>query len=202
MYALDEHRVLRRHRWMTDVSREAELMARVGAWGYPVPEIFAVRGGDLEMERLHGPTMAIALVEGRVPLDEAAVMLADLLRRLHELPPAHGGEGTVLHLDLHPENVVLTDRGPVVIDWVNARDGDPDLDVALSSLILAMVATDNEHVWSAPAGEFLDEFLAVAPGHPLRLLDDAADVRKRQLSLTGNADAVLAPALERLRRVG
>lgn len=196
VYALDDRRVLRRHRRLTDVSREAELMTRIGGLGYPVPEIYAVRGGDLEMERLHGPTMAVALAERRVSIAESAATLADLLRRLHALPTPE----PILHLDLHPENVLLTDRGPVVIDWVNARAGDPDLDVALSSLILAMVATDGEHVWSAPAGELLDEFLAVAPGDPFRLLDDAVHVRTRQLGLDG--DAVLRPALRRMRGVG
>nr|WP_312870502.1 phosphotransferase [Streptomyces himalayensis] len=34
----------------------------------------------------------------------------------------------VLHLDLHPENVLLTQRGPVVIDWANSEEGHPDLD--------------------------------------------------------------------------
>jgi aminoglycoside phosphotransferase (APT) family kinase protein len=199
VYALNECRVLRRHRWMTDVSGEAELMAYVGSLGYPVPEVYAARGGDLEMERLHGPTMAVALAEGRVPIHETAAVLADLLRRLHDLPPLPGGTGRILHLDLHPENVMLTERGPVVIDWVNARDGHPDLDTGLSALILAMVATDGEHVWSAPAGELLDAFLAAAPGDPFRLLDDAVRVRMRQLSL--DDDGSLAPAIARMRGV-
>lgn len=199
VYALSECRVLRRHRRMTDVSGEAELMAYVGSLGYPVPEVYAVHGGDLEMERLYGPTMAQALVAGDLPVAEGMTMLAGLLRRLHELPGLPGGTGRILHLDLHPENVIVTDRGPVVIDWVNARDGDPDLDTGLSALILAMVATDAEHVWSAPAAELLDAFLAAAPGDPFRLLDDAVRVRMRQLSLTD--DAELAPALARMRGV-
>ena len=44
VYALDECRVLRRHRWMTDVSGQAELMAYVGSLGYPVPEVYAAPG--------------------------------------------------------------------------------------------------------------------------------------------------------------
>jgi aminoglycoside phosphotransferase (APT) family kinase protein len=36
----------------------------------------------------------------------------------------------MLHLDLHPGNVILTRRGPVVIDWCNAGAGDPAADVA------------------------------------------------------------------------
>jgi aminoglycoside phosphotransferase (APT) family kinase protein len=32
-----------------------------------------------------------------------------------------------LHGDFHPGNVVLTQRGPVVIDWRNTTEGPPDL---------------------------------------------------------------------------
>ena len=35
---------------------------------------------------------------------------------------------------------MMVSRGPVVIDWRNATDGAPDLDVALSAVILAQVA--------------------------------------------------------------
>ncbi|MFI1467891.1 phosphotransferase family protein [Streptomyces wuyuanensis] len=38
----------------------------------------------------------------------------------------------MLHLDLHPGNVILTQRGPVVIDWCNAGAGDPAADVAMT----------------------------------------------------------------------
>jgi aminoglycoside phosphotransferase (APT) family kinase protein len=46
------------------------------------------------------------------------------------------GEGDrLLHLDLHPMNVMLTDRGPVVIDWTNAAAGDPLTDVGLTYVL-------------------------------------------------------------------
>jgi aminoglycoside phosphotransferase (APT) family kinase protein len=44
---------------------------------------------------------------------------------------------TLLHLDLHPDNVILSSRGPVVIDWRNTRRGDGAIDVASTWLILA-----------------------------------------------------------------
>ncbi|MGW1549107.1 aminoglycoside phosphotransferase family protein [Streptomyces sp. NPDC002346] len=50
------------------------------------------------------------------------------------LPKQFGatGDDRVLHLDLHPDNVILTGRGPVVIDWSNAGAGDPAADVAMT----------------------------------------------------------------------
>ena len=198
MYALDDHRVLRRYRRVTDCTAEAELMRYVGGLGFPVPEVYSASGSDMEMERLDGPTMAQAMVGGGIEMRDAARMLAGLLRRLHELPPLPGGTGQILHLDLHPENVMLTGRGPVVIDWVNARDGEADLDTALSVLILAQVAADGVHPWAAPADDFLDAFLDVAPGDPRRLLDEAIRVRMRQQRM--DTPEPLAPAIARVRR--
>jgi aminoglycoside phosphotransferase (APT) family kinase protein len=65
-----------------------------------------------------------------------AAVLAGLHDELHELPapaglPAVGGGDRLLHLDLHPENVILSPNGPVVIDWTNARGGEPEFDVAV-----------------------------------------------------------------------
>jgi uncharacterized protein (TIGR02172 family) len=46
--------------------------------------------------------------------------------RLKDLP-----DGTALcHGDLHPENILFTERGPVVIDWGTATRGHPHGDVA------------------------------------------------------------------------
>jgi hypothetical protein len=69
--------------------------------------------------------------------------LAELHRRLHGIPaperlPARLGRGDRLaHFDFHPENVLLSPRGPVVIDWSNASRGDAADDVALTWAILA-----------------------------------------------------------------
>lgn len=54
------------------------------------------------------------------------------LRALARLP-----EGDSLcHGDFHPENVLMTARGPVVIDWTDATIGNPLADVARTSLLL------------------------------------------------------------------
>ena len=46
----------------------------------------------------------------------------------------------LLHLDLHPDNVILSPSGPVVIDWRNTRRGDGAIDVASTWLIMATSA--------------------------------------------------------------
>jgi aminoglycoside phosphotransferase (APT) family kinase protein len=42
-----------------------------------------------------------------------------------------------VHRDLHPLNVLITARGPVVIDWANASRGDPAFDVADTWVLFA-----------------------------------------------------------------
>jgi uncharacterized protein (TIGR02172 family) len=47
---------------------------------------------------------------------------------------------TLCHGDFHPENVLITKKGPVVIDWMTACIGSPWADVARTSLILSIGA--------------------------------------------------------------
>ncbi len=200
VFALDGGRVLRRYRDGTDATGEAALMAYVGGLGFPVPAVYSARGPEIVMERLDGPTMAQAAIAGEMSMPDGAAMLTDLLRRLHELP-ARFGAGTVLHLDLHPENVLLTSRGPVVIDWPNGRDGPADLDTALSALILAQVAIGSiEHPLGADAGVMLDRFVELAPGDPTRLLDEAVAMRSRQNTMSADEVAMLGTAAARVRQ--
>jgi aminoglycoside phosphotransferase (APT) family kinase protein len=205
IFALDDKtRVLRRYRRAADTTGEAAVMAYVGGLGYPVPEVFAASGNEMVLERLDGPTLSQSMEAGRTSLEAGAETLAGLIRRLHELPPwpgdlphwpgdengGPGNGGSVLHLDLHPENIMLTSRGPMVIDWCNARIGEADLDTGLSALILAQVAVDGTHPMAAFAGDFLDTLLPLLPGHPVRLLDEVVEFRAGQLTM--GADDIVA----------
>lgn len=180
VYEIDEGWVLRRNRedW-GDAAAEGAVMEHVRAHGYPVPRVRP--GGsctsgnartDLVMERLIGPTMLEALVAGAIDVREAGTVLAALLRQLHAIPGRRPGT-RVLHLDLHPENVLLTADGPRVIDWGTAEDGDPGLDWGLSAIILAQVAVD-EQPFADPARAILVSLLAdpVDPSDPSDLTGD------------------------------
>ncbi|MEW2163833.1 phosphotransferase [Streptomyces sp. NPDC007084] len=166
VYEIDEAWVLRRERgdW-GDATAEAEVMRHVHAHGYPVPGVRAATRTDLVMERLSGPTMLEAFGQGLLSAAEAGLLLARLLRRLHALPARVSADPAVrvLHLDLHPDNVMLTPDGPKVIDWANTEEGPPGLDWAVSAVILAQVA-----VGAAP-------FAGVAAGTLEALLDGNED---------------------------
>ncbi len=61
---------------------------------------------------------------------------ADLQRRAEDLLERLPDGEALCHFDLHPDNVLLTRRGPVVIDWMAAAVGHPLADVARSLLLL------------------------------------------------------------------
>ena len=111
---------------------------------YPVPEVFSASGRDMVMTRVDGPTMQEILESDVSQLDRQIRLLAALHDRLHTisaprgLVPSLGGD-TLLHMDLHPKNVIVAADGPYVIDWANARTGHWADDVAQTVVI----------VWSA-----------------------------------------------------
>lgn len=62
------------------------------------------------------------------------VQKAVILSRLGRLPDGDG----LCHFDFHPDQAIITSRGPVIIDWMTAQRGDPAADVARTSLILGI----------------------------------------------------------------
>lgn len=113
VYDLGDGTVLRRYREGSDAHHEMALMRELHAAGFPVPAVMSAAGPDLVMERVDGPTMLADLSWRPWRLRTHADLLADLMRRLHAIPVV-GGQ--VVHGDLHPDNVILSARGPVVID--------------------------------------------------------------------------------------
>jgi aminoglycoside phosphotransferase (APT) family kinase protein len=176
VYVLDAKRVIKRYTMDMLVAREVNAMRHAAGNGFPAPAVLSSDGEAIVMSRVDGPTMAAQLATGVLSPAAAGLLLADLHERLHRLPPMAPGEsGTLIHLDLHPENVIMSDGGPVVIDWANAVDGEPGLDVAVSAVILGQVAL--EPSWGhVPAADLLREFAAhtsTSAGH----VDDAVAMR-------------------------
>ena len=139
---LGDGRVLRRFKAGGDPEREALVMSHAERHGYPVPRVLDVTRNELVLERIEGPTMLASVRRRAWTLRAEMTRLAALHERLHRVRappglPELGPGDRLLHLDLHPANVILSPRGPVVIDWTNAHRGEPAVDVALTWIIAA-----------------------------------------------------------------
>jgi tRNA A-37 threonylcarbamoyl transferase component Bud32 len=128
-----------------------------------VGEIIEIDGRyGLEYERVDGMTMLQALLnqpwkfpadlhadmhKRRIPelpsqrqrlerkIKEAGLLTENLrqaaLHALEQLPD----NDKLCHGDFHPNNIVLSSHGPVIIDWMDASRGSPIMDVARSTLL-------------------------------------------------------------------
>lgn len=148
-------RVLRRYRTPHPgvVEREAAAMQHLRAHGAPVPEVFSASGDEMVMERLSGRSMLDVLKSRPWRAATIGRQLAELHARIHSIPagdlaasgavPRFSDGDSILHLDLHPDNVMLTDRGPVIIDWSNVAVGEPLADVLNSWMIMVTSSVDD-----------------------------------------------------------
>lgn len=196
-------RVLRRYREGEggDVAAEAAAMNLAREHGFPVPAVHEAHDSDLVLERIDGPTMMADLARRPWRVGRHGRTLAELHRRLHTIPAPSGlrapfGHGDrLLHFDLHPENVLLSPRGPVVIDWSNASRGDPADDVALTWVILSTSTIPGPAPFrllaSAGRGRLVDAFLSGV---------DAGAARARVSTIAGYRLARDAHLLEPERR--
>lgn len=142
-----------------DATREAELMRYLAELGLRVPAVYDADGPSIVMERIEGPTMLDDVARRPWLLSAHARTLAGLHEAIHRatspswLVPAFGGGTGIVHLDLHPGNVLMAPDGPVVIDWQSAACGPPWADFALAYVIMST---------SAPSGRLWTRVVATA----------------------------------------
>lgn len=191
-------RVLRRLRRPRPLDGEAELMRHARRAGYPVPEVFEVRPDGMVLERVDGPTMLADLAAHPWRVDAHARTLARLHRDLHAIADVDGlraafGEpgpdDVLVHGDLHPDNVLLSPAGPVVIDWANGGRGPAGADVADAWLVLAVAGIPGRGLRRRAVGLLRARFLATFLRHAgreaaARFLEVAAERRVRDHNLT------------------
>jgi aminoglycoside phosphotransferase (APT) family kinase protein len=211
-------RVLRRYRDGArhgQVLTEATAMRHLAASGFPVPAVHDADGSDLVMDRLDGISMLTAIERGPWRLGRLADLWAALHRRLAAvpvgaladagLPVRFGPPESVLHLDFHPDNIMLTPDGPMVIDWSNVALGPAAADVAQSWIIAATSSVDGGPAVTALVrlvrGRLVDRFvdgcgraaaIAMVPAvAELRLAD--RNVRPEEADRVRALAAALAP---------
>jgi tRNA A-37 threonylcarbamoyl transferase component Bud32 len=176
IFAYGPDLVVRRSRRGRSMEREARVMQYAGAHGFPAPRVEDVTAGgtELVMERVDGRTMLDVLAGDVSSARTHAATLARLHRRLHEISAPEwlerflDGAGCVVHLDLHPLNVILSSRGPVLIDWTNARSGAGAVDVAATWLVLVAAELPDAGTLTTVRETFVREFLSHFDLPPVR----------------------------------
>ena len=159
VFDLGDGRVLRRYRTPHPgvAEREAIAMQHLRANNAPVPEVFSAAGDEMVMQRLEGRTMLDAIKAKPWTARAMGRQLAALQRQLHVVSagdlalPRFGDGDAILHFDLHPDNVMLTPDGPMVIDWSNVMIGDPVADVMFSWMVMVTSSPDGVPLLLRPA---------------------------------------------------
>jgi aminoglycoside phosphotransferase (APT) family kinase protein len=195
IFECGEGKVLRRLRDERTVpAHELVVMRAVRAAGYPVPEVFEVDGSDMVMERVAGVDMVKDIERRPWRARRYGAMLADLHRRLSEIPvdpavvagdrvpAAYGTPEVYVHGDLHPMNVILAEHGPVVIDWEGSRIGPRDADAAITWMLLDIGELDDVPRWLRPIvglvrAQLLRSFLAGVPKPSAATISAACEFR-------------------------
>lgn len=81
-------------------------------------------------------------LEGKI-LDAAPLpddLKTALIDKLHTMP--HGN--SICHGDFHPGNIIVTEDGEVIVDWLDCAYGNPIADVARSTILFLGGITGNE----------------------------------------------------------
>jgi tRNA A-37 threonylcarbamoyl transferase component Bud32 len=195
VFDLGEGRVLQRRRDGGDATREARAMLHLKEHGYPVPQVFGTDGSDLVLERVDGGSLFGELVHEPAQFPRYGRLLGELHERLHRLPaPAWlraMGDGPVptdtdraaviVHRDLHPQSVILSERGPVVIDWTHVSAGTASVDAAITVVLTLGADLDVEPAVAERVGPFralfVDAFLQTCGTDPREGLGAAIEYR-------------------------
>ena len=198
--------VLRKAKSGRVIEGEARTIEYAREHGFPVPKVHDVRAGGTEivMERIEGPMMMDAMTRKPWRMPRYARELADLHDRLHVIPapewlPELDGGDRLLHLDLHPMNVMLTQSGPIVIDWPNAARGEALSDVAVTIVLLTcpqMPGSRRLNTAVRPARQLLGR--TFAKRYKGAALDEKIVVAAQLKALDKNLSAAEVAACQRL----
>jgi len=138
IYDLRDGTVLRRYVGSDrSAEPEADVMRLAAEAGVSVTVVHSASGPDIRMDLVPGSTMLADLADHPGRARRHGRVLAHLHASLDHVRPRDGSDQRLVHGDLHPGNVVLGERGPVLLDWTNHRFAYRALDLALSWLILA-----------------------------------------------------------------
>ena len=132
-----------------DLSREAEALELMASTGFPAPHLVErLSGSSLVMERIEGPTMLEDLTSRPWTLNRHAKNLARLHKALGKIAAPSDWErvsegDSIVHLDLHPGTIKLSNGKPIVLNWSRSSRGSSSFDAAVTYVILRTAESDN-----------------------------------------------------------
>jgi aminoglycoside phosphotransferase (APT) family kinase protein len=143
--------VVRRYRDHRDCTHEVRAMDWLRAQGLPVPRVdVASDSRSIVMEYIPGRSMFEQLSVAPQGLVRHARTLAKLQQQINAVAapswfPERGHGHVVVHMDLHPMNVIYGPNGPVVIDWTNFGRGHAPLDAAMTAVLVGTFEVKQIH---------------------------------------------------------
>jgi uncharacterized protein (TIGR02172 family) len=108
---------------------------------------------------------------------------ARVLDLLQTLPDGNA----LCHGDFHPGNVIISPRGPIVIDWMTAASGSPWADVARTRMILSVGPKSAGNQLSPIVRLFINLYHETYLKRYKTLLPDSQDELRRWLPVTAAA---------------
>ena len=112
IYDLRDGTVLRRYVGSNrSAEPEAEVIRLAAAAGVAVPVVHSATGPDILMDLVPGPTMLSDLADHPDRAPSHGRVLADLHASVDHVRPRDGSGLRLVHGDLHPGNLMLTERG-------------------------------------------------------------------------------------------
>ena len=102
-----------------------------------VPELIAqLVELQMEIQRTYVPELSATKDRLRRKIGEAAQITEEDRRKALGLLEALPMGNALCHGDFHPANVIMSDRGPIIVDWFDAGHGDMTADFVRSSLLM------------------------------------------------------------------
>ncbi len=147
------------------------------------------RMAELHAE-MHASTIEVKLPSQREKLTrriaESKVLPADLISRLMNALASLPNGDRLCHGDFFPGNVMITGRGQVIIDWIDASFGSPLADVARTTIII-LGAVETGQVQNLLLKAIARLFHAVYLRRYFELRPGGEDVYRRWLPIMAGA---------------
>jgi hypothetical protein len=91
------------------------------------------------------------------------------------------------HGDFHPGNVLITDKGAIIIDWMTASVGSPWTDVARTSMLLSIGAKNAGKIVSPMIRIFIRFYYQTYLKHYMSLVHDGSNEYRKWMPIVAAA---------------